>query len=185
MTDEEIIALYIARDENAIKATEAHYGRYCYAIAYAILCDRSDAEEIVNDTYRKAWDSIPPEMPNPLKGFLGHVTRQLSLNRLDYHTAKKRMSELPLLLDELSECLSDGDEGKETEESVALNELISRFLWSQDEEARHVFIRRYWYLDSISDLAKRFSVSESKVKSLLFRTRKKLKVFLWAEGYAI
>ena len=185
MTDEEIIALYVARDEDAIRATEAHYGRYCYAIAYAILCDRSDAEEIVNDAYRKAWDSIPPEHPSPLRGFLGRITRRLSLNRLDYHTAKKRMSELPLLLDELSECLSDGDEGKETAESVALNELISRFLRSQDEEARRIFIRRYWYLDSIAALSERFSVSESKEKSLLFRTRKKLKAFLTAEGYLL
>ena len=185
MTDEEIIALYLARDEDAIKATEACYGRYCYAIAYAILCDRSDAEEIVNDAYRKAWDSIPPEHPNPLRGFLGRITRQLSLNRMDYHTAKKRTSELPLVLDELSECLSDKDEGRTLCESIALREALNRFLRSLPLEARRMFILRYWHMNSISELADRFSVSESKVKSLLFRTRKKLKEFLMQEGFAL
>jgi len=185
MTDEEIIKLYFARDEQAIEESETRYGRYCYAIAYGILRDRSDAEEIVNDTYRKAWDSIPPVHPDPLKGFLGHVTRQLALNRLIYKTAEKRVTAYEGIIDELAECLSDGDEGRETCESVALTEVLNRFLRTLPDETRRIFIRRYWHMDSISELADRFSAGESKVKSILARTRKKLRIFLEEEGFML
>ncbi len=184
MNDETILELYLERSEQAIEETEKAYGRYCHYIAYTILRSDEDAEEIVNDTWLKAWQVIPPQKPNPLKGFLGQITRRLSINRLETYTAQKRGGgQYPLTLDELAECIPSAESGEDIANITALTDILNRFLRSLPLDARRVFIRRYWYTASVSEISKAFSMSESKVKSLLLRTREKLKVILEKEGY--
>jgi len=184
MTDEKIVELYWERSEEAIKETDKQHGRYLRYIAKEILQDEEDAKEIVNDTYLKAWSSIPPEKPNPLKAFLGRITRQLSLNRLEQNKAKKRGSGQYLLaLDELAECIPDGSGNGDFTSDIDLTDAINRFLRGLPIEQRRVFIKRYWYMSSISDTAASFDMSESKVISILFRVRNKLKDHLTKEGF--
>lgn len=186
MTDEQIIALYWARSEMAIRETDKAYGRYFHYIAHGILRNHEDAEEIVNDTYLKAWNSIPPARPDHLKAFLGRITRQLSINRLEQTTAQKRGGGQYLLaLEELEECIPDGNDGADLVRLTALQDSLNRFLRSLSPDARRVFIRRYWYMHAISEIAENLSMSESKVKSLLMRTREKLKKYLIQEGFGV
>ena len=186
MTDEKIVELYWERSEEAIKETDKQYGRYFHYIAKEILHDEEDAKEIVNDTYLKAWNSIPPEKPHPLKAFLGRITRQLSLNRLEQINAQKRGGGQHFLaLDELAECIPDGSAGEDLASNIDLTDTINRFLKGLPVEQRQVFINRYWYMSSISDIATSFGVSESKVTSILFRVRKKLKDHLIKEGFEL
>ena len=186
MTDEKIVELYWERSEAAIEETKKAYGRYFHYIAYGILRNDEDSEEIVNDTYWKAWKIIPPERPNPLKAFLGRITRQLALNRLELNQAQKRGGgQYTLVLEELAECISNGNDGADVAETIALRDCLNDFLRSLPLEARRVFIKRYWYMNSILEIAEAFSMSESKVKSLLMRTRKKLKKYLSKEGFEV
>ncbi len=186
MTDNEIIKLYWERSEKAIEETEKAYGRYFNYIARKVVCNDEDAKEIVNDTYLKAWNNIPPERPNNLKAFLGRITRQLSINRLELNTAKKRASgQYLIVLEELEGCIPDGDDGSDLNETIALRCAINGFLRSLPAESRRVFIRRYWHMYSISEIAKDFSMSESKVKSMLMRLREKLKKYLEQEGFSV
>ena len=151
-------------------------------MAFRILRNDEDAKETVNDTYLKAWNIIPPQRPNHLKAFLGRITRQLSINRLEHNSAKKRAgSQYQLALDELSECIAQSQE--DFADTIALRDALNQFLHSLPPEARRVFIRRYWHLHSIAEIAASFSMSESKVKSLLMRTRKKLKQHLTEGGF--
>lgn len=185
MTDEGIIALYFERSEQAIEETEKAYGRYFYTVAYGILCDREDAQEVVNETYLQAWESIPPHRPNPLKTFLAKITRNLSINRLKANRRNKRgRGEYPILLDEIAEVISEND-GDDLVDLIALRDSLNRFLRSLKADARRVFLKRYWYMQSIFEIAKSLSMSESRVKSLLMRTREKLKIHLTKEGFAI
>ena len=181
MTDEKIVALYWARSEDAIKETDKAYGTYCRYIAYNILREKEDADETVNDTYLKAWQSMPPQKPNPLKAFLGRITRQLSINRLEKKTAQKRGGELALSLEELQNAVPDTS--PDLADQVALADALTRFLYTLPIIQRRVFIRRYWYLESIGEIASAFSMSESKVKSMLMRLRQKLKQHLTKEGF--
>lgn len=182
MTDEEIIALFWQRSETAITETSNLYGLYFHSVAFSILRNDEDAKETVNDTYLKAWNIIPPQRPNHLKAFLGRITRQLSINRLEHNSAKKRAgSQYQLALDELSECIAQSQE--DFADTIALRDALNQFLHSLPPEARRVFIRRYWHLHSIAEIAASFSMSESKVKSLLMRTRKKLKQHLTEGGF--
>ena len=184
MTDERIVELYWERSEKAIEETEKAYGRYFYSVAYGILCDGEDSKEIVNDTYLKAWNTIPPERPYHLKAFLGRITRQLSINRLEQSRAQKRGGrQYFLALDELDECIYDSNGESDMTELIALQTVLNQFLRSLPLEARRVFIRRYWHMNSISEIARDFSMSESKVKSLLMRTREKLKKYLLQEEF--
>ncbi len=186
MTDEKIVELYWKRNEEAIRETETAYGRYLHYISYGILKDDEDAKETVNDVYLKAWNVIPPERPNPLKTFLGRMARQLSINRLEKKTAKKRENDLyTLALEELAECIPEGGGKEDPGDLVALQDSLNRFLRNLPANGRRIFVRRYWYMHSISQLASDFSMSESKVKSMLMRTRKKLKTHLEKEGFAI
>jgi RNA polymerase sigma-70 factor (ECF subfamily) len=182
MTDEMIVDMFWQRSEKAIEETDKLYGRYFHYIANGILRSDEDSKEIVNDTYHKAWNSIPPARPVSLKAFLGRMTRQLSLNRLEKNRAQKRGGgEFALVLDELSEVITDESE----EDALAIEELskhINSFLRSLPLESRRVFIRRYWHMASVSEISKDFSISESKVKSMLFRTREKLRQYLIKEG---
>ena len=181
MTDSEIIRLYFERSERAIEETDRAYGKYCRYISFEILRNREDSEEIVNDTYLKTWDAIPPQNPPILKNFLGKIVRGLAINRLEYNNAQKRGGgQLDAVLDELYDCLPSYDEGNDDGEHI--REVINGFLRSLPEEKRRIFIRRYWYLSSIAEIAESFSVSEGKVKMILMRARKELKKTLEKEG---
>lgn len=186
MKDNEIIALYWERKESAITATAEKYGSYCHTISYNILQDHSDAEECVNDTYLGAWKSMPPQRPDRLSVYLGKITRNLSINRFRQATAEKRgQGQVPLALAELEDCIPTAGGTEEIVETMTLTEALNRFLYSQPKERRSIFIRRYWYLDSIRDIAVRFDMSESKTASLLFRMRKELKHHLEKEGITL
>jgi RNA polymerase sigma-70 factor (ECF subfamily) len=178
MEDKEIIDLFWERSENAITAMSQKFGHYCKVIALNVLDNRSDAEEIVNDAYLAAWNAIPPSRPDKLSAFLGRITRNIALDRYDYNKAGKRNGEFDVLLSELGDCIPAHIES-ETGETAR---VISAFLHGINANSRNIFVRRYWYSDSISEVSKRFDMSESKVKSMLFRTRKKLKIQLEKEG---
>ena len=183
MHDEEIIALYFARSENAIEATAEKYGSYCRNIAGRILQSREDAEECVNDTYLSAWNAIPPQKPKYFSVFLGRITRNLSLNRLKYLNAEKRgAQQVTLALSELEECISSGNCVEQSLEEKALVKAIEDFLRAQSVTHRKLFVLRYWHLLPIHEAAKRCAMSQSKAASILFRLRGKLKTFLQKEG---
>ena len=182
MDDSRIIELYWQRAEQAVVETDAKYGGYCYAIAYNILSNREDAEESVSDTYLAAWRSIPPKRPSILSAFLGKITRYISLDRWKSRSAYKRGGgEVPLALEELEDCVSGGESPEETLLRRELVMRLNRFLEELPETERRVFLCRYWYLDSVSDIARRFGFSESKVTSMLHRTRQKLRKSLEKE----
>lgn len=184
MEDKQIVDLYWARSEQAITETDKKYGRYCHYIAYQILSDHEDAEEIVNDTYLKTWNTVPPNRPDPLKGYVGMISNQLALDRYDHQTAKKRGGgQVPLVLGELADCIPDGDSGEDIGVSVALRDALRRFLGTLPPKTRNIFVRRYWYVTPISEIAKEFGMKESAVAMLMLRTRMKLKEFLGKEGF--
>lgn len=183
MDDTQIVELYWARKEAAIEETETKYGSYCYSIAQNILHNPDDAKESVNDTWLDAWNSIPPHRPSVLSTFLGKLTRRISIDKWRRATAKKRGDgQLPLVLAELEDCISDGKSIEEETERKLLAEVIAAFVKSLPETEQKVFLCRYWYMDSVSSIATRFRFSESKVKSMLYRTREKLRVRLEKEG---
>ena len=185
MTDDRIIGLYLERSEDAVTETQRQYGRYFTSIAYGIVRNESDAEEIVNDVYLQAWNTIPPEHPDSLKAFLGRMTRQLAIKKLEKNTAKKRgEGQYPAVIDELTECVS-GDDSEDIPDQIALRDALNRFLRTQPPEVRGVFIRRYWHMQSIADIAGACSMGENRVKSQLMRTRKKLKKYLMEEGFSV
>lgn len=179
LCDEDILSLYEARDESAIEATQSRYGGYCRAIADRILRSREDAEECVNDTWLHTWNAIPPAHPQSLKGFLGAVVRNLSINRLDYNRARRR-SAPTVALDEFSACIPDGTQPVADE--YALKEAFDGFLGGLPERERIIFVRRYWYLCSVAEIAQGLDMPEGTVKSCLARTRARFRVYLEQEG---
>lgn len=180
MNDNEIIELFFARSESAITETQAKYGAYCRYIAHNILFDNQDAEECENDTYLKAWNSIPPHRPSSLSAFLGRITRNLALNKLKARNTQKRgQGECEMSLDELSEII--GTEDISIEENQ-LSAVIDRFLEELPKEKRLVFVGRYWYFDSIKTIASKTGFSEGKIKMMLKRVKNELKEFLEEEG---
>ena len=183
MEDKQIVELYWARSENAISETEKKYGRYCHYIAYQILYNDEDAKEVVNDTYLKTWNTIPPKRPDPLKPYVGTISRQLALDVYKKQHAQRRGGQVSLVLDELSECISDNDNGADIGESVALSDALNRFMWALPQRTRNIFVRRYFYMSSVAEIAKDFSMKESNVTMHLLRTRKKLEQFLKKEGF--
>lgn len=185
MDDNTIIDLYWERSEDAISETAAKYGGYCFTIAYNILFNKEDSEESVNDTYLAAWNTMPPRRPQMLATFLGKMTRYISLDRWKNRTAAKRGGgEVALVLDELEECISGEDSIEQDYLRKELVRNINNFLGELPETERKVFMCRYWYMDSIEDVAERFGFSASKVTSMLHRTRGKLKRVLEKEGFA-
>ena len=186
MEDKEIVTLYRNRDESAISATAQKYGNYCFSIAYNILYNKEDAEESVNDTYLSAWNSIPPHEPDILSSFLGKITRYVSLKRRRDKKAQKRGGgEIALAYEELADCIPakhDIDADLEAKE-IALH--INTFLSALPATERRIFVCRYWYFDSISSICLQFGFRETKVKSILFRTRTKLRNKLKKEGVLI
>ncbi len=180
MEDSKIIDLYFERSQSAISETHEKYGRYCHTIAYNVLYSNEDAEECVNDTYLRAWKSIPPHRPSRLSAFLGKITRNLAIDRYDARTAKKRDCTLELALEEISECIPDASTDSEGD-CGALRDAINSFLSSLPRRTRIIFMQRYWYLSSISEISASLGISESNVKVILMRTRKKFKEFLEKE----
>lgn len=184
MEDQKIIDLYWQRSEQAIAETDRKYGGYCYAIAYNILSNREDSEESVSDTYMAAWRAMPPKKPGILSAFLGKITRHLAIDRWRRRTADKRGGgETVLALEELENCVSGSESVEASMQRKELAILINRFLDSLPETERRVFLSRYWYVDSIQDIADTFGFSAGKVNSMLYRTREKLRRVLQKEGY--
>lgn len=186
MDDRQIITLYQQRSEDAISATEKKYGAYCLSIARRILTDPEDAREAVNDTWLGAWNAIPPHVPSSLAAFLGKITRRISINRYQSDRAAKRGGgEITLALEELSDCVSAPGGVEDALAEKELTRLLNSFIRSLPQTERKIFLCRYWYLESVKEIGKRFGFSESKVKSMLFRTRKKLRAALEKEGIAV
>lgn len=183
MEDKGIIDLYWSRSENAIAETDKKYGPYCYSIAYNVLSNREDSQECVNDTYMAAWEQIPPQRPGSLSAFLAKITRNLSISRWRKQSAAKRGGgEVVLALEELHDCAAQG----QNVESIYLYketvQVFKEFLKMLSQTERGVFLRRYFFLDPIADIARDFGFSQSKVKSMLMRTRNKLRLCLEKEG---
>jgi RNA polymerase sigma-70 factor (ECF subfamily) len=184
MTDEGIVNLYWDRNEAAIKETDLKYGRYCFSISYNILSNKEDSDECVNDTGLKTWDSIPPNNPDSLRAYVGRITRNLALSRVEGTMAQKRGGgQLALCLDELSECVSGKDNISDIADKMALKECLNKFLAALKEDERVFFVQRYWYMMSVSDIARQSGCTESKVKMSLARSRDSLSVLLKKEGY--
>ena len=183
MDDQQIVELYWARDEEAIRHTADRYGQYCYAIAYNILSVREDSEECVNDTYLDAWNSMPPHRPNVLSAFLGKITRRIAIDRWREGRAQKRGGgEMALALDELSECIASQSDVTREVETLEVAAGVQKFLNTLPDTERRIFVRRYWHMESVASLAARFGYGQSRVKSMLHRTRAKLRRYLEEEG---
>ena len=181
MKDDEIIALYFRRDEDAIRQTELAYGGKLYNLSYRLLWNREDAEESVSDTYMKAWENIPPTKPTFFDAYLAKICRFLAMGKLDWNNAAKRKAEVVELSDEMENCIPDLSREMQIQ-SQELGALLNEFLGTLSPENRQIFMRRYWYAESIAEIAQRFHLGESNVKTKLMRTRNALRSFLEKEG---
>ena len=182
MEDRQIIDMYLQRNQDAVLYTQQKYGKYCYKIAFNILRNFEDSSECENDTYIETWNAIPPHNPNIFSAFLAKITRRLSINKLRNNTAKKRLSNDGVCFEELSECISDKSEVYDSIEVEELKDIIEKFLKKRSTDERNIFICRYFYADSVTDISKQFGFSQSKVKTTLHRCRKALKEHLIKEG---
>ena len=180
MEDEQIIELYFARDERAIEETARKYGRLCHCVCYHILCNEESAAECVNDTYLGVWNRIPPTSPSRLAAFICKIARNISLSKSASDHAAKR-SAVVLSLSELGEAIPDGSNWDDAEDGQ-LAALLSAFLRAEKADARNVFLRKYWFFDTVEEIAARYGFSESKVKAMLHRTRKRLRTYLTQKG---
>ena len=179
MTDAEIINLFWNRDQSAITQSANQYGNYCYSIANGILNNSEDTEECLNDTWNRAWNAMPPQRPNKLSLFLGKITRNLAFDRYKMNTAQKRGGpELTFVLNELDDCIPSSVSVEQTIEDYELERIINRFLRTLPERECNIFLLRYWYNKTLSEIGIRFSMKDNNVKASLFRSRKKLKIFL-------
>ena len=184
MEDEKIIELYWQRSPDAIAETSRKYGAYCMRLSMNILANREDSEENVSDTYLRVWNSVPPQRPRFFAAFLGRIARNLALNRRAAANAEKRGGgEAALSLEELAECLPAGSEPQSEAEAAAFSRVLSDFLRKESEDARRVFLQRYFECRSVAAIADHFGFSESKVKSMLMRTRTRLAQYLEREGW--
>lgn len=184
MDDAKIIALFWERNEQAVQETDAAYGRKLYGLSHRILNNREDAQECVSDTYLETWQAIPPKRPAYFYAFLSSICRHLSFNRLDWRMAAKRHAEVVALTQEMESCIPD----LRQEAALGRQELrriLEQFLDSLPRESRLIFLRRYLYVDSVAEIARRYDISESKVKTQLHRTRKKLRTYLEQEGISV
>jgi RNA polymerase sigma-70 factor (ECF subfamily) len=182
--DKSIVDLYFSRDQEAITQTDKKYGHYCYRIAYNILTNKEDAEESVSDTYVAAWRAIPPRRPSVLSTFLGKITRHIAIDRWRERNASKRGGgEVPLALEELQDCVAGMQNVEMDYERKEIIKAYVKFLDALPVTERRVFLCRYWYVDSVEAIADKFGFSQSKVKTMLHRTRAKLRKQLAEEGY--
>ncbi len=184
MEDNKIIELFFTRNEDAICYTAEKYGRRLYVLADRIVKNTQDAEESVSDTYLKAWETIPPQKPHHFFAYLAKICRRTALGRLDWKQAGKRSGEVIALTAEMELCIPDKRRDDQME-SRELGRLLDAFLRSQSPENRMVFLRRYWYVDTVSEIAARYGISESAVNMRLSRTRQRLKVYLEKEGIRV
>lgn len=184
MDDIKIIDLFFARDEQAIQETDKLYGKRLFVLADRILNNREDAEESVSDTYWQTWEAVPPQRPGYLFGFLASICRHLSLNRLDWNLAAKRNAEVVTLTLEMEQCIP-GSMQDATLEGEEIKHVLETFLDTLSSESRLIFLRRYLYMDTIMEIAQRYGIKESKVKTQLHRTRNKLRTHLEKEGIAL
>ena len=183
MDDTAIVELYWSRSEHAVEETDRKYGNYCWQISYNILHNAHDAEECVNDTWLRVWNAIPPQRPAVLRAFLARITRNLSLDRWEQLRAQKRGGgQAAALLSELADCIPAPVSPEQHLSDQAISQAVSQWLRVQTSRNRVAFVRRYWYADSISQVAKRLDLSESGTKSLLHRLRRSLKAHLEQEG---
>ncbi len=184
LSDSEIVSLFFERDEKALSAVSRKYGSYCGAIVQNILKNHQDTEECLNDTWFKAWDSIPPAKPRNLGGFLAKIAKNLSLNRYNSSRADKRGGgELPLVFEELEECISDKNNVEKNYEHKALVSAVNDFLKTLTREKRDIFVLRYWYCVSAANIAGRMGLSRGNVAATLTRTRRALYAYLEKRGY--
>ncbi len=181
MEDNEIIELFWQRSQRAIAETDQKYGGRLQTLSMNILHDRQDAEECVNDTYHATWNTLPPERPNYFFAYLAKLARNFSFGKYDYYHAQKRCVTVVELSDEIENCIPAPNDLEQKLDSKEIGRIISTFLYEQSSEMRAVFVRRYWYMDPIKDIAEMFQISESKVKSILFRMRNKLREHLEEE----
>jgi RNA polymerase sigma-70 factor (ECF subfamily) len=186
LDDEKIVELFLERNEEAIGRTSEKFGKRLRKLSFGITEDFETAEECENDTYLEAWNRIPPHEPKSyLYAFLARITRHLSINRCRERERLKRKAFLCELSAEMEECIPSPDDMDCKIDDMVFAEAINRFLRNLSEEKRNIFIRRYWYLDSVFEISKQFSLSESNVKTTLFRLRKNLKEYLEKEGFEI
>lgn len=181
MEDQQIIRLYWQRDEQAIKETERKYGDKLNSLAYRMVNTNEDAQECVSDTYLSAWNAIPPQWPEYFFAYLAKICRNLCFGRLDWLNAAKRKAEVVSLTREMEQCIPDRRYTYDPDRQE-LGAVLNRFLGTISRENRIIFLRRYWYADSIQEISDRYGISQSKVKTSLHRTRKKLSDFLQKEG---
>lgn len=174
--DKELIKLYLRRDEQAIKSTEELYGSRLRRLAAGLLGNRSDTEECLNDTYFKVWNAIPPHCPESLYAFCAVICRRTAMDILDKRTAQQRSAIVVELTAEMEQCIPDSS--ADTFDDGQLSKLLNEFIAKLDEDKRAVFIRRYWFGETAVSIAEKYGYSETKVRSMLFRTRKKLKKYL-------
>ena len=186
MTDEKIIELFFHRDEQAIRESVIAYGAYCRSIAAGILNDPSDAEEAVADTWLAAWNSIPPNRPKYLRLFLGSITRNRALTQWRKNTAESRGGgETAIALEELGECVGAAGSPEDAVNTKQLGQTITEFLKKEPAMRRNVFLRRYYYMEKLPDIANRYGLKEANVRMMLSRTRQKLRNYLKQEGYTV
>ena len=185
MEDYRIIELFFGRQEQAIMELSEKYGNLCHKIAMNILNNRQDAEECVNDTYLASWNTIPPQRPEPLRMYVCRIVRNLSIKKYHSNTALKRNSFYDVALDELEACIPSAATLEDAFDAKELAERINRFLGTLDEKDRIMFVRRYWFSDSVSEIAAKFQMSSHNATVRLSRIRKKLEKFLLKEGFYI
>lgn len=186
MNDQEIIQLYFDRNERAVAETERKYGGYCYTLAYSILGNKEDAEEIVSDTWLRVWNAIPPQHPKALKLYLAKITRNLAFNTYRRRTTQKRGGgEMELVLEELESCIPASGGVQDNLNAQELVNVIQIFLSVQSQRDRGIFISRYFLVEEYSTIARRYSLTEGNVQRILSRMRSKLKNYLAKEGYEV
>lgn len=184
MEDVKIIDLYFARSEDAICQTDAAYGRKLFCLAQRILHDEQDSEESVSDTYMKTWETIPPHRPTYFYAYLAKLCRYFALGKLDWKNAAKRKAEVVSLTEEMELCIPDQRKDAEAI-GKEIGRVLNDFLENLSQESRVIFLRRYWFCDTIAEIAARYGISESKVKMRLLRTRNQLADFLCKEGITV
>ena len=184
MTDLQIIDLYWARNEQAIQETDLRYGTRLHTLANKIVQNYEDAQECVSDTYLKTWETIPPKRPDYFFAYIAKICRNFALGVLDWKSAAKRKGEVVALTQEMEACIPDPQHERKLEREE-LGEILNRFLQTLSRDNRVIFLRRYWYLDTVAEIASRYGMSQSKVKTQLHRTRAKLHAFLEKEGIAV
>ena len=185
MVDLDLVKRFRARDESVIEEVQKTYGDYCFTVSRNILGNEQDAEECVNDTYKSAWDTIPPQKPQVLSAYLGKIAKNHAINKYNYDTAKKRNKSIEITLCELEEFLPSPDFADDTTEAIIFKRALNTFLRLLPEDKRNIFILRYWYLYDIAEITKITGFKESCVKTALLRLRQKLKKYLEKEGIHI